>query len=557
RLLGERRDPAATPLVRALLGRDTGLGALNALWALHQSAGLSESDALAGLKHACAPVRAWTARLLGDEWGHHRNLGTGRHSAAARAQLPVPVFKALLAQAAVEPDAETLAQFASTARRLDSIQALPLAATLLTRREMAQDPFIPLLVWWIFEAHLPASAAEVLVLFEKAPLWDEPMSAEHMLPRLARRLAVDGRRTELALLSRLFAQAPSPRHLAPLLLGLEEAYRGRAMNDLPEELVERLRSQGQVPLALRLRQGEAAAINEAIALVTNPKTRPDEQLRLTRALGETRAPSAAPALLDVAKQGRTDALRAAALSALTAFNDDELGAKIAAALPAMKGSVRETAISALASRPAWSRALLDALESGHLPPAAIPADAANRLRLSRDKDIAAHAGSLLPPPTNAANFQARIDAISAALKAAPGNPYSGEATFTARCATCHKLFFKGGNVGPDLTSYQRDNLGTMLMSIVNPDAEIREGYQYQVVETTDGRSLGGFVVDRDNQVTVLRGLGGENITLRAGEIREIQPMGRSLMPAGLLDDLGDQERRDFFAYLRISQPITR
>ena len=97
----------------------------------------------------------------------------------------------------------------------------------------------------------------------------------------------------------------------------------------------------------------------------------------------------------------------------------------------------------------------------------------------------------------------------------------------------------------------------MLLSIINPDAEIREGYQYQVVETTDGRSLGGFIIERDNQVTVLRGLGGENITLRAAEIREIQPMGRSLMPAGLLDGLGDQELRDFFAYLRISQPITR
>jgi hypothetical protein len=33
-------------------------------------------------------------------------------------------------------------------------------------------------------------------------------------------------------------------------------------------------------------------------------------------------------------------------------------------------------------------------------------------------------------------------------------------------------------------------------------------------------------------------------------------MGRSLMPDGLLDGMSDQELRDFFAYLRISQPIT-
>ena len=97
----------------------------------------------------------------------------------------------------------------------------------------------------------------------------------------------------------------------------------------------------------------------------------------------------------------------------------------------------------------------------------------------------------------------------------------------------------------------------MLLSIVNPNAEIREGYQYYSVETTDGRSLSGFFVDRDNQITVLRGLGGENITLRAFEIKDLQAMGRSLMPAGLLEGLDDQQLRDLFAYLRISQPISR
>jgi len=46
----------------------------------------------------------------------------------------------------------------------------------------------------------------------------------------------------------------------------------------------------------------------------------------------------------------------------------------------------------------------------------------------------------------------------------------------------------------------------MLLSIVNPSAEIREGYQYYLVATTDDRVLSGFFVDRDNQITVLRNL---------------------------------------------------
>jgi putative heme-binding domain-containing protein len=97
----------------------------------------------------------------------------------------------------------------------------------------------------------------------------------------------------------------------------------------------------------------------------------------------------------------------------------------------------------------------------------------------------------------------------------------------------------------------------MLASILNPNAEIREGFEYYLVETKDGRSLSGFLADRDNQVTILRGLEGEDITVRAAEIKDIQPMGRSLMPEGLLGDLDEAQLRNLFAYLRISQPITR
>jgi hypothetical protein len=44
---------------------------------------------------------------------------------------------------------------------------------------------------------------------------------------------------------------------------------------------------------------------------------------------------------------------------------------------------------------------------------------------------------------------------------------------------------------------------------------------------------------------------------RAAEIKDIQPMGRSLMPEGLLDDLSEAQLRDLFTYLRTSQPMTR
>ena len=203
--------------------------------------------------------------------------------------------------------------------------------------------------------------------------------------------------------------------------------------------------------------------------------------------------------------------------------------------------------------------MLNAVQAGKVAAGSVSADIVDRIRAHENRIVTDLAAKVFPAAVVAAgpDWNRRIAEVEAKLKQGTGNPYQGEAIFSERCATCHKLFFKGGKIGPELTNYQRDNLGTMLLSIINPNAEIREGYQYYMVETNDGRSLSGFLVERDTQIVVLRGLEGEDITLRAAEIKGLRPMGRSLMPEGLLENLTDQQLRDFFAYLRISQPITR
>ena len=91
--------------------------------------------------------------------------------------------------------------------------------------------------------------------------------------------------------------------------------------------------------------------------------------------------------------------------------------------------------------------------------------------------------------------------------------------------------------------------------MVNPNAEIREGYENFNIETRDGRSLSGFLVERDPQVLVFRGPDGQNMTLDQSNIAEMKAAGVSLMPEGLLDSFNEQQVRDLFAYLRSTQPL--
>jgi putative membrane-bound dehydrogenase-like protein len=515
---------------------------LAALWALHQAGGLDEATALAVLKHPSAPVREWTIRLLGD-----------------RNQLSDRLAVAVQEQARAETNVRVRAQMASSARRLPAEQALSLVATLFAHDEDNDDPCVPLLCWWVLETHLAQNRDAILALFQSTALWEHPLVREHILSRLMRRFAVEGRRQDLIVCARLLRTAPSPRHSAQLMKGFEEAYRGRAMTGLPDELLTALAATGNAPLVLRLRQREAGAVDEALAQIQDARAKLEDRLLYTRTLGEVREPRAVKPLLSLAMSEHPAAVRKAALAALTAYEDDAIGTSVAAALPGLAPDVRASALALLVSRSVWSLALLQSAQAKQLDLSLVPPDIADRLRLSKEKRVSELAAKLLPRGSAAstAGLQQRITEVEAILKHAPGNPYSGEALFTQRCAACHKLFFKGGDVGPDLTAYQRDNLGTLLISILNPNAEIREGYAYVEIETTDGRELGGFLTDCDAQVTVLRGLDGQDVTLRAADIRSIEPTGRSLMPEGLLDDLKNDQLRDLFAYLRSSQPFSR
>ena len=558
-LLAERRDPASVPQLDALLGADRSRGALGALWALYQIDALDDARAVAALTHAYAPVRFWAMRFLGDKYGVNRGLGVpGLDSKGAR-DLPPQVFAAVLARAKTEPDAEVRSQFASSARRLPTGQMLTLVAALAARDEDTQDAYIPLLLWFALESHVTLDRAAVVGLLRDRALWERPLVQEHLLPRLMRRFATEGRRADLLVCAQLLRLAPTPSQSVPLMKGFEEAYRGRELAGLPDELLQALAASGKAPLILRLRQGDAAAIKESLAIVANPKADVTERLNQIRVFGEVRQSAAQSVLLKLASSSEAAALRKAALISLMSYDDPAVGKQAVGIVAEGAGEVRLAALALLASRAGWSQELLSAVKEGRIAPNTVPRDMVERMRQHEPKQVQWLLAELYPekPAAGVTDFIAQIADVEAKLKAGTGNPYAGEPLFMEKCASCHKLFFKGGKIGPELTAYQRDNLGTMLISIVHPNAEIREGFQYFSVTTNDGRSLSGFLVERDAQILVLRGLEGEDITVRQADVRLLTPLGRSLMPEGLLTGMTPQQLRDLFAYLRISQPISR
>jgi putative heme-binding domain-containing protein len=261
-------------------------------------------------------------------------------------------------------------------------------------------------------------------------------------------------------------------------------------------------------------------------------------------------------LLAIATSMDHPELSRAAIVALQIYDDKAIGVALLKGYPKLTPGLQASTLNLLASRPVWAVALLEAIGPKKIPIGHFDQDLLARLALHDESKTST---LLLKhfPDTEKPTPSLRADVLRKILSARPGDPYAGESIFTERCASCHKLFFKGGEVGPDLTRYQRDDLGTMLVSILEPNAEIREGYENVVVTTTDKRILSGFLSDEDTNRIVLRGFDGADITIPRKQMKTLKPAGRSLMPAGLLNGLDETQLRDLFAYLRISQPITK
>lgn len=555
RLLGERADLSVRQELRTSL--QTGLlhASLGALWSLHQAGWLEEEDYLRALAHPQPMVRAWAVRLAGDRWGANPGLG----SKVARTEgLPTTLLTRLSDLARNESSSEVRLQIAASLRRLPFAQAVVCLPALLAHAEDRADALLPLMCWWIVEAQVGPETAQVLEFFRDPRRWEESLTAEDLFPRLMKRFALEGRRQDFLHCAELLQNAPGDSARHRLARAFEEATRGRPLTAVPEELGKALSQSGANSLSWRLRRREPAAIEEALAALANPQIPVEARLELVRTLGEETLPKAVDPLLSLATRDPDLPIRRAALSALGAYGDERIAPSVVQGLEELPASLRPAAFALILGRVSWTRQLVDFLERTPRLRGLVPIEAVDRLRHYPEEGIRRRSGKLwASSPASDPELAPRLRRVEDALRGGSGNPYAGETLFTARCAGCHRLFHKGGNVGPDLTPYQRDHLGTLLTSILAPSAEIREGYLSVEVEMKDERLLNGFIADQDAELVVLRSLDGANTALRRKDIVRLEASGRSLMPDGLLDDLVDQQLRDLFAYLRSSQPITK
>jgi putative heme-binding domain-containing protein len=118
----------------------------------------------------------------------------------------------------------------------------------------------------------------------------------------------------------------------------------------------------------------------------------------------------------------------------------------------------------------------------------------------------------------------------------------------ASCASCHS---SGQAVGPDLTGVaSRFARADLFTAILQPSRDVPARYQVTAVETRDGKVYQGLVIYDAVDSLILQTGPSATVRVDVASIVYRRPTPLSLMPAGLLDALGDQEIVDLYAYLR-------
>jgi putative heme-binding domain-containing protein len=542
RLLGDRKDPSIIPQLTTELATTTGQSALERLWALNACGGLTDEAAIRLLSHNEPFVRAWTVRLVCDP-----------------KTVSASVAAAITAAARKEPYIDVRKQMACSARRLPPEVALPILRELLHFDEDAADIHQPLLIWWAIESQVGRTTINDImrqVLADPAT-WQRPLVAEHIAERLMKRYALAGTRDDLLSAAALLSAAPDRAGIDRLLKGFEEAFQGRSLAGIPDELIIALAESGGGSLALRFRQAQPDAVAEAVKTIRDAAAAPAVRSQLIEICGQIRGPDLLPVLLDLVKHEQNPSVLATTLTALQNYDAAEIAGDVTARFAGLSEEPQLAAEALLVSRTAWSKQLLSAIDAGTISKEKISNSALRKMLMHGDDSVNAaitkHWGEIagLSP----AQVQTEIARLNAVLSAGSGNPRTGKQLFMQNCGRCHLLFDEGGRIGPDLTPFARTNLERMLISVVNPSLEIREGFENHIVVTADGRVLNGFLADKDSQIVILRGVDGQNVIVKKDDIEEMHVIPQSVMPEGALKLLNEQQIRDLFAYLRSSQPV--
>jgi len=359
-------------------------------------------------------------------------------------------------------------------------------------------------------------------------------------------------------LTEVLGQVEDAAFQLDLLKGMHDALRGRKQVKMPrgwKATSARLRISQSVEVRekatiLALIFGDQAAAGRLRKALLNRSANFKLRRRALAALVETHTPNLAPLLFRLLDEPE---FRSPALQALGGYSHKATPSVILKQYAVYRDDEKADAIGALASRAEYALQLLAAVERGTVPRNDLTAFTARQLQAFGNerinKKLAKVWGKVRRTSKIKAELMKRYKALLRPNYLAEADLANGRRLFERTCASCHRMYGVGGQVGPDLTGSNRKNLDYVLENVLDPSALINKDYKLTLIVTEDGRLLSGIVSAQTADTITVR-MPNQLVVLARESIERMQVSEISMMPEGAFDKLANDEVRDLVAYLK-------
>jgi putative heme-binding domain-containing protein len=572
---------------------------LRAMWARYAlGVPAVEADRFYQSVNQSSVGKVWGIRLMSEEWKPEAPIfrflnQTEIESPPKQTGTPKLSFGiAALANGALENSSPLIRrELASLLQRLPLDKRTDIALALLKHGEDANDPTIPLLIWYGIEPVVGTDAEAGMKLAAASKM-------DQVTGFIYRRLCTDdkGRAALLQATAGVTDAAQREKTLGMIVQNARAAGKltlpadwstvsaklregaSQAVVDIVDELsalsgdaasVKRFRdilAKADAPMAARERalgvlvQARDQATARVLQVIIEEEGRTGILPVSKGATPDAAAPTAAT--LQSSQDGRSTStpLRRKAIQALASLPDTETAGVLINRFKGFAPEEKVDAVTTLASTRDGGSALLQAVIAKKVAPDVLSPFVIRQLQSLQNKEIDGFlekaVGTINKPKADLAERKAKYQKMltPAVLKGA--DLAAGKVTFMASCGTCHQLLGQGANVGPDLTGSNRGNLDYLLDNVLDPNAVIGKDYQLNLFSMNDGRVMSGLVKEESDSTyrTVLPG--GLESTLTKSEVKKREVAKVSLMPEGQFDAMPPEMVINLVAYLQSGAPKT-
>jgi putative membrane-bound dehydrogenase-like protein len=255
-------------------------------------------------------------------------------------------------------------------------------------------------------------------------------------------------------------------------------------------------------------------------------------------------------LLDTISPRTSPELSAAILDALGESTSDAVGPALVKRLGSMAPSTRAVALRVLVTRPAATRAYLDAVDMGQAKISDLTLDQKQTLLAHPDAAIAARAKKLLASSGGSidADRQKVIDQLLPLMKKT-GDADAGKLVFKKHCTACHMHTGEGNKIGPDLTGMAVHPKEHLLVEIMDPSRSVEGNYRQYRVETVDGRLILGLLVSETKTSIELVDAQAKRFVIQRDNIDVLKETPKSLMPDGFEKQMTEDDLVNLLEFL--------